>query len=371
MGGWSWTRQRAMIIKELWALLRDKKGRTALFAPPLIQLLLFSFAATLEVKNVEVGLLDLSGGAASAELVQRVAASPNISGIRPYRSLPEMEQAIDRQEVLAVMLIPPGFDAARARGKAAQFGIVLDGRRSNAAQITGSYISAIAGQIGAEAQPEMARAAGASVVTHWFNPNLEFIWFNLPGLIVIIISVSAVAITAQVVARERELGTFDQLLVSPLRVPEILIGKMTPTFLVGMANGLLFLVAAQVVFGVPFTGSLGPFLIAMVCYNISLIGVGMVCSAASTTMQQAFLGSFLVSVPIILVSGFASPIDNMPPWLQTITLANPARWFMEISHGSFLKGMPAEVVFSLTWPMVLIAIVTLSASAWMFRARME
>ena len=369
--GISWTRLRAVIVKEFAALWADPRARTTLFIPPLLQLLLFSFAATLEVRNVEIGLLDRAGGAASTELVQRIAASGNFAQIHRFESPTQMREAIDRQEVLAAIVIEQDFDRKVARGEPASVGLVLDGRRSNAGQIVGGYIGAIAGGMGAELEPERSRAGGSSVVVNWFNPNLSFIWFNLPALIVVIVSISALAITGQVVAREREMGTFEQLMVSPLRVPEILIGKMAPTFIVGMGNGVLYLVAAQVVFGLPFTGSLLPFFLALAAYNISLTGVGMAISAASKTQQQAFLGAFLMTNPVLLLSGFSSPIENMPGWLQVLTYANPARWFLQISLGSFLKNMPASVVFSLTWPMLVIAVVTLGSAAWLFRARME
>ena len=368
---WSWTRQRAMIVKELRALWADPRARFTLFIPPMLQLMLFSFAATLEVRNVEIGLIDQSGGAASTELVQRIAASGNFSEIHRFASHAEMREAIDHQDVLAAIVIEPDFDRKVARGEPASVGLILDGRRSNAAQIVGGYIGAIAGGLGAEMEPERVRAGGSSQVVNWFNPNLSFIWFNLPALIVVIVSISALAITGQVVAREREMGTFEQLMVSPFRVTEILIGKMAPTFIVGMGNGLLYLVAAVLVFGVPFTGSIVPFLIGLAAYNISLIGVGLAISAASKTQQQAFLGAFLATNPVMLLSGFSSPIENMPHWLQIITYADPARWFLQISLGSFLKDMPASVVFSLTWPMLVIGLVTLGFASYLFRARME
>ena len=231
---WSWTRQRAMIVKELRALWADPRARFTLFIPPMLQLMLFSFAATLEVRNVEIGLLDRAGGAASTELVQRIAASGNFSEIHRFASHAEMREAIDHQDVLAAIVIEPDFDRKVARGEPASVGLILDGRRSNAAQIVGGYIGAIAGGLGAEMEPERVRAGGSSQVVNWFNPNLSFIWFNLPALIVVIVSISALAITGQVVAREREMGTFEQLMVSPFRVTEILIGKMAPTFIVGI-----------------------------------------------------------------------------------------------------------------------------------------
>ncbi|HVJ03082.1 MAG TPA: ABC transporter permease [Sphingomonas sp.] len=362
----------AMIVKELWAVLRDPKSRIVLFVPPLMQLFIFTFATTLDVKNVDVGLLDRSSGAHSAELVQRIAGSPNFREVVPLRSFDELEHAIDNQRVIAAVVIDQDFDRDLATRQPATVGLVLDGRRSNAAQIVAGYLTRIAAQMGADTAPRAAVAAqGGSIVTNWYNPALDYIWFTLPSLVAIITSVAGLAITSQSVARERELGTFDQLMVSPLRVHEILIGKMVPPFIIGMINGSVYLVVAPLVFGVPFTGSLLLFFLSLAMYLLALIGLGMLVSAASQTQQQAFLGVFLVTTPLILLSGYAAPIDNMPGWLQVVTYLDPARYFLVIVQGLFLKAMPAGAVFHQLWPLALIACATLSASAWLFRARME
>ncbi len=365
-------RLAAMIVKEMWAVLRDPQARLVLFVPPLMQLFIFTYATTLDVKNVDIGILDRSSGAHSVELVQRIAGSPNFRRIERLATPAALKAAIDNQKVIAALVIDEDFDRNLARGKTATIGLVLDGRRSNAAQIVAGYVTNIAGGMGAELAPAQVRgAAGGSVVTNWYNPALDYIWFTLPSLVAIITSVAGLAITSQSVARERELGTFDQLMVSPLRVHEILIGKMVPPFVIGMINGSVYLVVAPLVFGVPFTGSLLLFWLSLGMYLLALIGMGMLVSAASQTQQQAFLGVFLVTTPLILLSGYASPIDNMPEWLQTITYLDPARYFLVIVQGLFLKAMPAAAVFHQLWPLALIACVTLSASAWLFRARME
>jgi ABC-2 type transport system permease protein len=362
-------RLMAMIVKESWALLRDPKSRIVLVLPPLLQLFIFTYATTLEVKNVDIGVLDRSGGVHSNELISRISGSPNFRELRRLRSPDELREAIDDQEVIAALIIEQDFDRMVDRKGTATIGVVLDGRRSNAAQIVSGYLSRIVAGLGADLMPRAE--PGGPVVTNWYNPSLDYIWFTLPSLVAIIVSVAGLAITSQSVARERELGTFDQLMVSPLRVHEILIGKMIPPLLVGLFNGSLYLVVAPLIFGVPFTGSLALFYISLITYLLALIGVGMFVSSASQTQQQAFLGSFLVTVPIILLSGYASPIENMPGWLQTITYGNPARYFLVIVQGLFLKAMPATAVFSQLWPLLLIACVTLAASAWLFRARME
>jgi ABC-2 type transport system permease protein len=365
------TRLRAMIVKEIWALLRDPKSRIVLVVPPLIQLFIFTFATTLDVKNVDIGIVDRSGGTHAHELVERIAGSTRFRDIIVLPSLAAMEEAIDEQKVIAALVIEGDFDQRIARGESATLGLVLDGRRSNAAQILAGYVNQIVAGYGAELSPLVARIGGGSEVTHWYNPSLDYMWFTLPGLVALIISIAGIAITSQAVARERELGTFDQLMVSPMRVHEILIGMMVPPLLVGMVNGMLFLLVAQVAFGVPFTGSLLLFIIGMLVYQMALIGMGLLVSAMSMTQQQAFLGSFIITVPLILLSGYAAPIDNMPDWLQIITYADPVRYFLIIVQGLFLKAMPASVVFSQLWPLGIIAVITLSAAAWLFRARME
>ena len=362
-------RLMAMIVKESWALLRDPKSRIILVLPPLLQLFIFTYATTLDVKNVDIGILDRSSGVHSSEFISRIAGSPNFRELRRLNSPDELRHAIDNQQVIAALVIDQDFDRIVERGGTATIGVVLDGRRSNAAQIVSGYLSRIAGSVGADLMPQAD--PGGLVVTNWYNPNLDYIWFTLPSLVAIIVSVAGLSITSQSVARERELGTFDQLMVSPLRVHEILIGKMIPPILVGVFNGAIYLVVAPLVFGVPFTGSLGLFFVSLVAYLLALVGVGMLVSAASQTQQQAFLGSFLVTTPIILLSGYASPIDNMPDWLQTITYGNPARYFLTIVQGLFLKAMPAGAVLQQLWPLLLIACITLAASAWLFRARME
>jgi len=363
-------RLRAIIVKELLAAVRDPAARLILIVPPLMQLFLFGFAATLEVRNVEIGVLDRDGGAYSQELIQRIAGSPNVAGIVRLASERELADAIDGRRVIAALAFGPDFSADVAAHRPAIVQAVYDGRRSNAAQILSSYIERIAGEYGAELRPRRA-TGGQTIVRHWFNPNLSFLWFNMPALIVVIGAVSSMAVVAQSVARERELGTFDQLMVSPLRLHEILIGKMLAPLIVGFANATIYAALIPTVFGVPLTGSIALFYFALTFYLLALVGVGMLVSTLSYTQQQAFLGSFLVSVPAIMLSGFSAPVDNMPGWLQTIALANPPTHFLPILEGIFLKAMPPGEVLRRTWPMIIIATLSLGGAAYLFRLRME
>lgn len=367
-----WNRLVALLVKELLVVLRDPRSRTLLIGPPLVQLVVFAFAATLEIKNVDIIVLDRDEGSSGAELVRRIAGSPTFRSVTAAHDPAEVQRAIDRQRVIAAVEIGPSFSRDLARGRPVSVQVLLDGRRSNAAQIVDGYLGEIIGSFIADANPR-ARRAGAVprvVARNWFNANLKFQWFSVPGLIAIIALLIGLIVTSLSVARERELGTFDQLMVSPLRTHEILLGKMLPPLVIGIVLVTLYIVATIVIFSVPLRGSLLLLYGSAVLFFAAVIGVGLFISALATTQQQAILGAFLFMAPAILLSGFATPIDNMPAWLQHVTMANPLRHFLVIVRGVFLKGMTFTDVAWNTAPLVLIAIVTLSAAAWLFRRRM-
>ena len=366
----SWLRLKAMIVKELWAVLRDPRARITLIVPPLLQLILFGFASTLEVKNITLGIYDQDHGVWSRGVIDGAAGSPNVKHLVRLDSPRAVARAIDNREVIAVMNFDANFSRDVAAHRPAQVQVVFDGRRSNAAQIVNGYLSQIVAGVGAEisASPQ---TPGGSNVTHWFNPNLDYLWFTMPSLIVTIAALSVLSVTSQSVARERELGTFDQLLVSPLRTYEILAGKVTPALLLGTFNATIYLLLIPNVFGVPFSGSVLIFYLALFAYLIALIGIGLLVSILARTQQQAFLGMFLTTIPLIIVSGFAAPIDNMPGWLQVIAQANPLTHFLVIVEGLFLKSMPLGDVLANLWPLLVIAAVALTSAALLFRSKLE
>lgn len=371
----AWVRMKALVVKELLAVLRDKKGRITLIAPPVLQLVLFSFASTLAVENADIVYLDRDGGTASAEIIQRIQGSPNFRSVTRIASEKAMEQAIDDQDAIAGIYFPQGYSADLKAADPAPLQIVYDGRRSNASQIVNGYLGQIVSDfnmsLAASSRDNRRTAQSEIVTTNAFNPNLEYMWFVLPSLIAMISAISTLSVTAQSVARERELGTFDQLMVTPLRVHEILIGKSIPPFLVGLFNSTIFIIAAVFLFEVPLRGSLILLYGAIIFYSLSVIGVGLFISSLSKTQQQAFLGTFIFITPAVLLSGYASPIDNIPFWLERISLANPIRHFIVIVQGVFLKSMPLMQVWANTVPLIIISVFTLSAAAWLFRRRME
>jgi ABC-2 type transport system permease protein len=234
----------AIIVKEMWALLRDPRSRLILVVPPFLQLFLFGFATTLEVKNFDVGVYDRDGGRWSQEFIQRLGGSPNVGRIVSLSSPEGVRAAINDRAVIAVVMFEQQFSADVSAHRPAVIEAVLDGRRSNAAQIVAGYLGVIAAGMGAELVADVGASAtgprSETVTSHWYNPNLDYLWFTMPALIVVLGTVSGLAMTAQSVARERELGTFDQLMVSPLRVHEILIGKMVPPLIIGLLNAALY-----------------------------------------------------------------------------------------------------------------------------------
>lgn len=346
-----------------------------LIAPPIIQLLLFSFASTLAVENAHIVVLNRDSGSASTEIIQQISGSSKFTDVRYVRSEAQVEDAIRTQRAIAGIKFPENFSSLIADGQISEIRVVLDGRRSNAAQIVNSYLTEIAGNAGATLTSASGQQTSSLqnpvTVLHAFNPNLEEFWNVLPSLMGIIACMTTLSVTAQSVARERELGTFEQLLTTPLQVHEILIGKSIPALLVGLLNTTIFLLATVYLFGVPLQGSLILLYFSLFFYLLAVVGVGLLISSLSMTQQQAFLGTFVFLTPAILLSGYASPIENIPYWLERLSLANPIRHFITIVQGIFLKDMSFYQVLSSAVPLAVIAGVTLTMAAWLFRRRME
>lgn len=366
-------RVRSLVIKEILAVWRDKRSRIVLIGPPLMQLVIFSFAATLEIDNISVAVLDGDRSKASYEIIQRLEGSPRFSRLLYPRSRQEMTSMIDAQEALLAVVFQDGFGRELAAGGRAGAQAILDGRRSNASQIALGYLTRIVQDYGGEISAERGGPGPPAelAVRHWFNPNLDFINHTLPCLVGILTMIVSMLVTALSVAREREMGTFDQLLVSPLKPHEILTGKTVPAMIIGFVEGMVIIAAAVLAFQVPFRGELYLLMGGMFVFVAAMIGIGLFISSISSTQQQAILGAFTFMAPAVMLSGFATPVDNMPGWLQTVTLANPLRHFIVVSKGVFLKSMDAATVWQNVWPMALIALFTLSAAGWLFGRKLE
>jgi ABC-2 type transport system permease protein len=362
----------ALVTKEFLALLKDKRSRLVLIVPPLIQLLVFGYAATYDLKNVPFAAYNEDPGAASREILAAVDGSPSFTRMAQITHESEIAPLIDAKEVLMVVHAGPHFSADLLAGRPAALQIIVDGRNSNTAMLAMNNIGTIVDRFNLDWAAAHGGAPPPSrvEVRAWFNPNLESRWFFLPGIIGILTLLVTMLVTALSVAREREQGTFDQLLVTPLRPVEILIGKTLPGFLIGLAEATVIMLAAVFWFKVPLLGSLLALYTGIVLFLLSGVGVGLMISSFATTQQQGLMGAFIFMVPSILLSGFATPIRNMPVVLQDLTRANPMRYFMVVLRSVFLEGTPFELLIPQFWPMALIGLVTLSIAGWLFRHRM-
>jgi ABC-2 type transport system permease protein len=363
-------RIKTLVQKELQTLLRDPQSARLLIGLVFLQLILFPFAATMEVKNNTLAIFNQDGGGRSTELIQRFSNAAAFSEVRYVNSASEVEALIDAQEVLLAIRFPADFSRNLAAGRPSTLQALLDGRRSNSSQIAFSYVQQmVTGYLVEQGGPAGSVNSSKLEVRHWYNSNLNYKWFIVPTLIVFITTIGTLIVTALSVAREREQGTFEQLLVSPLTPGMIMVGKALPAVIVAFIQGTIILVGAVLFYRIPFQGSLFLLYGAMAAFVLSLIGCGLFISSLCRTQQQAFLGMFGFVVPSILLCGFAAPIENMPDWMQVIARADPLSHFLVIVQGVFLKDMGAADVGRKILPLLAIATVTLSAATVIFHRK--
>lgn len=353
-----------LIIKELQAILGNKQGRILLLMPVIIQTVIFPFAATLEVRNATLAIYNQDSGPMARELIQRFSHTGAFKTLLMIHSETGLRQAIDSETALLALRIPADFSRRLSQQKTAELQILLDGRHSNSAQIAGEYVSDIIQQLSDELS---LRAPAKLTIRNIYNPNLNYRWHILPSLVAIITTIGCLLVTALSVAREREEGTFDQLLVSPLTPAYILVGKAVPGVIIAVGQGSLIALAAVWVYQMPFNGSVAVLFTGMVCYGLALSGVGLFISSLVTTQQQAFLGVFAFMVPAVILSGYVAPIENMPAFFQLLAHGNPLTFFIEILKGVFLKEFGFEQAWTSLWPLLLIASGSLSVALAMFR----
>lgn len=355
-----WRRVLALILKELSGLWKDRKTRFVILVPPLVQVCLFAYAATYDVTNLPIGIWNEDAGTQAAELVRRFDGTTAFQIVAWFQSPQQAQQAIDSKQVAAVLRVPQRFSADVLAGRTAQVQLLLDARRSNTAFLAQGYAADIVATYDQELHP--GNTPLVVLTRDWFNPNLESTWFILPGLVAILSLMMAMLISALALARERELGTFEQLLVTPLRPVEILIGKAIPGMVVGLIDATIITAAALLWFGLPLRGN--PLLLAamLVLYMLAGVGVGLAISSFARTQQQAMLGVFVFAAPLITLSGYAAPIENMPVFVEHLTRVDPVRYMMVVVRGLFLQDMPASVVMTQAWPMALIAVATLTVA---------
>lgn len=360
-----------MCHKELLTTLKDKRMRAMMVMPALMQGFLFGYAASYNLYDVPYAAVDESRSAASRSLLGHFAGSESFQ----LTAMPANPQAIggliDEEKILLAVVIPQDFEVKLRQGETTEVQIIVDGRNSSVAGIAASYASRIVSDWNRERRMSAGTAGSAVSPVEiksrtWFNPNQITRWIFSPGLIAMIAFVQVLLLAGMSIAREREQGTFDQLMVTPLSPVEILLGKAVPPMLIGLVQSTILFLIARFWFQIPFAGSLSTLYLALTAFIFSLIGVGLMISAISQSMQQVMVYLMVLMMPMVLLSGLATPIINMPEALQYATYADPLRFAVDAVRRIYLEGAAAGDLLEDFVPMLIISAVTLPLAGWLF-----
>ena len=384
-----WERIREIIHKEFLQTLRDPRTRILLFLPPIIQLIIFGYAVNMDVEMTKIAWMDRDRSPESRALLAAFQGSRYFMVQDVLDREDQVAEELDRGHVQAVVHVLPGYARDLNRGDVPGVQILVDGTNSNTAGIVSNYLSqALSGAAGAimaekrnsllmarmtgSSGPAPAQARGLEVLDRvWFNPDLKSRVYFVPGVIVNIIALVTVMLTALSIVREKEIGTMEQLMVTPLRPIELMLGKLLPFALVGILQMVMITAAALLVFGVPLRGSLVLLFASSLLFLLTTLGVGLFISTISRTQQQAMMSSFFFFMPALLLSGFAFPIRNMPRAIQILTYFNPLRHFMEIVRGLFLKGTGIQYLWPQVTALLVFGTAILGLSALRFHKRLD
>ncbi len=333
-------RIRRMVTKEVRQLFRDPKTKRVIFVAPILQLMLFGYAVNTDVRHVPTALVDHDRTADSRELVEALTASGYFTIVETSDRSSDLGDALDHGRAVAAIEIPAGYSADLAAGRSPSVQLLIDGTNSNTATVAQGYAGRIVQEFGAEIAARTGTAPlGIEVRARaWFNPSLESQVYNVPAVIGVIVLLMCLLLTALAVVREREVGTLEQLLVSPLTAGELMLGKTIPVAGIAIMQLTVVTAIALLWFDTPLRGSVPALLLAAVLFIVAGLSLGLYISTISSTQQEAFLSMFLFLLPAIILSGFLYPIDNMPDFFRWLTFANPLRHFIEIVRAIFLKG---------------------------------
>ena len=362
-------RLKALIKKEFLTIFKDPKNRALIIMPPLLQLAVFAQALTMEVRNIDVSVLDYSNSHTSRELISRFYNSPWFRKIYYVKNPSEIKHDIDLKKTQIGIIIQNDFDKKINKRQTSEILIIADGRQTNSASLASGYANNIINDYNRELEEKFNIKTPKIdvVIRNWFNPNIEYKWFLTVSLIVMLALVLSLLLSSLTLARERELGTFNQLKVSPLSDDEILLGKLIPPLIVAFISSIIITLIIAIFFRVPFTGSIVLYLISNFIALFSIIGIGLFISAISYTQQQAILGVFAFQTPAVLLSGFVSPVEDMNTFFRFMSALNPLRYYMLIIKGIYFKNMDTLTVVKNLLPLFFIGIITLLAARFCFR----
>jgi ABC-2 type transport system permease protein len=374
-------RLKQMLIKELIQVFRDKRTRFILIIPPILQMMVFGYAANYEIRHVPTVVLDLDHSQESRELVSRFTSSPYFDVQRQLTDSRQLEDLIEQGDATIGLEIDAGFAAKLRSGQTAPLQVIVDATNSNTALIASGYISQIALAFAHEYQmdriyriaPQLLEVMPSVQLAPrpWYNPDLSSRWFFVPGIIGSLTLVLVVTLTAFAVVREREIGTLEQIMVTPIRPAEFILGKTLPFFLIGFFDVTLIAVVGSLWFQVPFRGNVAVLALGAVLFLFCMLGVGLLISTISATQQQAMVTSFFFIMPAITFSGFGFPISTMPHWMQIFSYAIPLRYFLVVIRGTYLKGAGMDILWPQMAAMAGLGVVLLTAAVLRFHKALD
>ncbi len=382
-------RLRAIIRKEFIQALRDPRMRSMLVIPPLLQLLIFGYAVNLDVDSANIAWMDQDQSPASRALYKAFEGSGHFKIVALPSDEHQMQALLDQSKVDGVIRVLPGFARDVQRGRHTDVQILLDGTNSNTASIVSGFATQTVARFGQEATqgPQRNRAVGGTMASGgpvsmplpqlkpatrvWYNPDLKSRNYFIPGVVVNIITLVTLSLTAMAIVREKEIGTMEQLMVTPIRPLELILGKTLPFVLVGYWDLMLVVGASLLFFHVPFAGSFGLLLFAAFVFLLTTLGAGLFISTISRTQQQAMMATTLFFQPFFMLSGFSFPIRNMPQMVQWLTYLNPVRYFMEIVRGIFLQGAGLNTLWPQITALAVFGVIILGLSIQRFHKQLE
>lgn len=364
-----WRKIKFIIVKEFLATIKDPLTRTVLFVPIIVESILFGYAATFNLNTVPYAVLDESHSNYASELIAKLDGTGIFERTRTLTSTMQIADAIDSGDAMLVITIPQDFARKLSAGETANVQLIMDGRNSTTAAVASGYVSDIITTYNSLLHDGRQPLEVQSI--SWFNPNLITRWMFIPSMLSLLSLLQVIMLAGLSVAREREQGTFDQLLVTPISPLQILIGKAIPPILIGLLQITFVLFISLFWFQIPLAGSIIALYITLTIFLISCVGIGLSISAISDNMQQVMVYCFVLLMPMALLSGFATPVRNMPELLQYATYANPLRFAIDACRRIYLEGCTlAQISYDFV-PMLIVAIITLPTAAWLFRHKLS
>ena len=370
------TRITSLIVKEFLQVFRDPRMRFTIFVAPVVQILLFGYAATMDITNVPTAVYDMDNTKQSRDVIRLFSYSKYFSIERYLQKESDIKYVMDRATIKTVIRFERGFAQDLTGNRSAQMQIIVDGTDSNAAQIILGYAGTIIGNYNSRvlqqrAQVYLKRKDIYPVVElrdrEWFNENLYSKNFYLPGVIAMIVTLMSLILTSMAVVREKEIGTMEQLIVSPIKPIELILGKITPFGIIAVVQMVMIATVGVLWFNIPLRGSIPLLFGGTLIYLLTSLGIGLFISTISATQQEAMMSVFLFYFPTILLSGFAYPVANMPQWVQYITILNPLKYYLIILRSIFLKGVGIAVLWDEMLVLLVMGIVVIIASSLRFR----